>query len=241
MGIGVVLFVWAVFGFTLATIASFVLRRATAFLTGKAALGPRERVIRIAAWFPFLCLCWGGAVFVFQAYVNDTVFRRDSGLGDLWRCPLPKGYALTMIDEPDYASIYMPRAVLNEQEGAIRDVRLLQLTQSYMIGGTRDRRLEFDGGKPPKEGEVDSYFTLETETGQPTWFSSLDELRAALAPLGVEPRLVPVRKIYNQFRFTWFDAFAGALFFLPPLIGLSLLARRILQLRRSADLEPRSA
>ena len=238
MGIAVVLFVWAVFGITLAAIASFVLRRATAFLTGKAAPGPRGRVIAVAGCFPFLSLGWGGAVFVFQAYVNDTVFRRDPGLGDLWRCPLPNGYALTMIDEPDYASIYMPRAVLNEQEGAIRDVRLLQLTQSYMIGGTRDRRLEFDGGKSPKEGEVDSYFALETETGQSTTFSSLEELRAALAPVGVEPRLLPVREIYNQFRLTWFDAFAGALFFLPPLIGFSLLARRILQLRRSADPQP---
>ena len=238
MGIGVVLFAWAIFGFVLAAIASLVLRRATAFLTGNATLGPREQVIRIAAWFPFLFLGWGGAVFVFRAYVNETVFRRDAGVGDLWRCPLPKGYALTMIDELDYASIYMPRAVLNEQEGAIRDVRLLQLTQSYMIGGRRDRRLEFDGGKPPKEGEVDSYFTLETETGQSTNFSSLEELRAALAPLGVEPRLVTVREIYNQFRLTWFDAMAGALFFVPPLIGLSLLARRILQLRRSANLEP---
>jgi len=61
-----------------------------------------------ATSFPFLCLAWGCGVFIFQGVINEAVFHRDPGLGDLWQCPLPNGYALTMVDVPAHGRVYNP-------------------------------------------------------------------------------------------------------------------------------------
>ncbi len=45
---------------------------------------------------------------MFQEVINETVHHRDAGLGDTWRCPLPNGYALMMIDVTDQGWVPTP-------------------------------------------------------------------------------------------------------------------------------------
>jgi predicted PurR-regulated permease PerM len=103
MGIGIVLLFWAVIGTILAGVAAVVLGVATAWLTRRVQHWRRTAILA-AAVLPFLCLAWAGAVFFFQAIVNETLFHRDPGLGDAWHTPLPNGYSLLMIDETDHGS-----------------------------------------------------------------------------------------------------------------------------------------
>jgi hypothetical protein len=44
----------------------------------------RRTAIIAASLFLFICLGWGGAVFVFQAVINEALLLRDLGLGDTW-------------------------------------------------------------------------------------------------------------------------------------------------------------
>jgi len=88
MGIGVVAIFWAVFGTIVAFVGMLVLRGVTTALTRRVTAG-RETVVRAAATFPFVCLVWCVAVFVFQWIINEKVLHRDPGIGDAWRCPLP--------------------------------------------------------------------------------------------------------------------------------------------------------
>src|SRR6266550_404212 len=112
-----------------------------------------------------------------------------------------------------------------------------QIAANGTLGGIGDRRREFGEGPRPKMNQVDSYFMLEMQTRQLRRFSSLDERRAALLPLGLEPQLMPIWRIYNKYRFGWFDALAATLFCLPVLLGFALLTRRALQLRSRGEIQ----
>jgi len=189
-----------------------------------------------ATLLPFLCLGWGGGGFIFQWVINDVVFHRDPGLGDLWRCPLPNGYALMMIDVPDHGRVYNPATqtfpgVVDEQKDAVRNVRILQVSGRYVVGGTDSRGFRNQGA----DDQVDSYFVLDTRTGIQRRFSNLGELAAAVHPLGFRLQLEPIRRVYFRYRYTWFDALAGILFCGPPLLGLVLVGRSILKLRASTE------
>src|SRR5213593_5214785 len=107
MGIGIVLLFWAIAGTISASVGALVFGGLTALLTSGAVEGRRKIIVGAFA-FPFICLGWAGLVFVFQAAVNGFLLQRDPGLGDTWYCPLPNGYAITMIDVTDQGWVYNP-------------------------------------------------------------------------------------------------------------------------------------
>lgn len=104
MGIGLVLMIWAVVGFVLACVGALVMGAVATFLTRKAT-NDRSLTLLASIAFPFACLGWAALLFVFQALVNGAM-HRDPGLGDTWNCPLPNGYAITMIDTTDHGWVY---------------------------------------------------------------------------------------------------------------------------------------
>ena len=105
MGIGFVLLAWAIVGAVFAALAALVLRLATAYFT-RGSQRNRKRLFLAVSLFPSLCLAWMGVVFAFQAFINERFLHQDAGLGDAWRCPLPNGYALLMIDTTEQGFVY---------------------------------------------------------------------------------------------------------------------------------------
>jgi hypothetical protein len=126
MGIGIVLLFWAILGIVVASIAAATLGCAAAMLTRGVTNG-RRKVIIAGSLFPLVCLGWGGAIFVFQAVVNEGLLHRDLGLGDTWHAPLPNGYQIMMIDVTDQGWVYNPKtqpgSSVGEQQDAVAGVR----------------------------------------------------------------------------------------------------------------------
>ncbi len=239
MGIGIVLIVWAVVGTVLASVAALVLGGITALLTKGAAAGRCRRTILAARIFPFVCLGWAAFLFVFQASVNGFLLHRDPGLGDSWSCPLPNGYAITMIDVTDQGWVYNPKTqnegVVSEQRDAVAGVRILQVAGQYILGGSDSKAFT---KLAHESNDVDRYFLLDTQTGQRTDFANYDAMHNAVAHLGIQLNLERINVVYSRFRFTWFDVLVGVLLCLPPLSYLALLARQILRLRKIGQLSP---
>jgi hypothetical protein len=234
MGIGMVLLLWAVVCVILAAVGALVLGGSTALFT-RGVKRHRRTVILLAALLPFACMGWAGAVFVFQALVNEGLFHRDPGLGDTWHCPLPDGYALLMIDETDHGWIYNPRTQgwgggVSEAEDSVPGVRKLQLAGQYILGGSDSRSWEL---RETSSDYIDSYFLLDTRSGKRRNFATYEELHAAALQLGIQPNLEPIDAVYSRYRFTWFEAFAIALLCLPPLVPAWILLRWIVRLRRT--------
>jgi len=236
MGIGCVLFVWLLAGIVVATIAAFGLAFATRRLT-KDGIGPRKRTIAIAFIFPFFCLVWTGAVLAFQGYVNDRFLDRDTGIGDTWHCPLPNGYAITMIDVPDYGwveneRLYPHHARHVDGEGSIAGVRLLQVSGAYLLGGA-DSNWSSRVTDRRGDANVTSYFLIDTQAGHRSEFPTQDELRAAASKAGLSVDLKPIKSVYIKYRYTWFDLAALLIEIVPIAILAVLLGKLILKLRRS--------
>jgi hypothetical protein len=239
MGIGIVLVVWAVIGTVVAGIGALILGRITGWMTNGAEERGRRRTILAARILPFACLGWAAILFVFQAFVNESFLRRDSGLGDTWNCPLPNGCAITMIDVTDNGWVYNPKTQsdggVGEQEDAVAGVRSLQLAGRYILG-TSDTgaatRLD------PVNSDVDRYFLLDTQTGRKTNFTNYEALRNAASTLGVRLNLERIDVVYSRYRFTWFDVLAGLLLCIPPILYTALLTRQILKVRRGLQVLP---
>jgi hypothetical protein len=231
MGIGFVLIIWAVAGVALACLASLVMGTAATFMTRKAT---RDRTVVLLASvaFPFACLGWAILLFIFQALVNGSM-HRDPGLGDTWSCPLPDGYAITMIDSTDHGWIYNPKTqvegAISEQEDAVAGVITVQIAGRYILGGTDSRSGPVDGDVD----HIDSYFILDTQTGKKTTFSAIGHLRGSAKQLGINMDLQPIAAVYSKYRYTWFDILLGILLFAPPVLGLAVLVVRIHKLRMS--------
>lgn len=240
MGIGIVLIVWAVVGTVLASIGALVLGGVTDLLTKGAEAG-RRRTILAACILPFACLGWAAVLFIFQAFVNGSMLHRDPGLGDAWNCPLPNGYAITMIDVTDHGWVYNPKTqseggVGEEQEDAVAGVRILQVAGRYILGGSDTRSFGKMGQQ--NSNDVDRYFLLDTQTGKRTDFANYDAMHTAASHLGIQLNLETIDAVYSRYRFTWFDVLVGFLLCLPPLAYMLLLARRILKVRRSRQFSP---
>jgi energy-coupling factor transporter transmembrane protein EcfT len=233
MGLGIVLLFWVVVGTVVAAIGAATLGCAAALLTRGVTNG-RRKVIIAASLFPFVCLSWGGAIFVLQAVVNEALLHRDLGLGDTWHAPLPNGYQIMMIDVTDQGWVYNPRtqpnSAVGEREDAIAGVRNVQIAGRYILGATDSKAFEHLG---KDTNQVDAYFLLDTQLGKRTQFQNYNELRQSALELGMEPNLQPINTVYSKFRFSWFDVVAGLLFCLPPVIGVLLLIRWIVRLRRT--------
>jgi len=130
VGLGIVLLFWLVVGSVFAVTGATTLAGSTSRLTRGATNG-RRKIIIAAGLFPFVCLCWAGLIFLFQALVNEGLLHRDLGLGDTWHAPLPNGYQILMIDVPDQGLVYNPKTQpgpgVSEREDAIDGVRNVQL------------------------------------------------------------------------------------------------------------------
>jgi len=207
-----------------------------AWMTARAtrkATGNRRIAIWAAAAFPFVCLGWAGAVFVFDAVINVAFLHRDVGIGDGFDCPLPNGYALSFIDTTDIGMVYELQSwpPWNDvHKNAVKNVRFLQLAGSYILGSSDSRAFEHFGQQTEA---VDSYFLLDAKTSKRQDFTTYDALDAAARELNIQAKLVPISSLYSKYRPTWFDAFASVLLLGPPLIGALVLSRWVLRLRRT--------
>jgi hypothetical protein len=232
MGIGIVLLLWAVLGTVAAALIAATLGGATALLT-RGATG-RRKVIISAVVFPFACLAWGGAVFVFQAIVNEGLLHRDLGMGDTWHAPLPNGYQIMMIDVTDQGWVYNPKTQpgsgVGEQEDAVAGVRKLQIAGQYILGGVDSDSSQHLGQETQT---MDSFFILDTNTGRQAKYPTYDALHDGAQALQINLNLEPINTVYARFRFSWFDVFAAVLFFIPPLLGLTVLGWWVWRLRRT--------
>lgn len=233
MGLGIVLLLWLVVGTVLTAIGAATLAGITALLTRGVTNG-RRRIIIAAALFPFVCLCWAGVIFVFQAVVNEGLLHRDLGLGDTWHAPLPNGYQIMMIDVTDQGMVYNPKTQpgsgVGEREDAVAGVRSVQVAGRYILGAADTKSFEHLG---KDIDQVDVYLILDTQLGNQARFQSYDALRHTALGLGIEPNLQPINTVYSKFRFSWFDVFAGILFCVPPIIAVLILIRWIARLRRT--------
>ena len=233
MGIGFVLILWAVLGTVLAVIGAGVMVLVAGFFT-RGCHG-RRKVIVAASILPFACLGWAALIFVFQAVINEGYLHRDPGLGDDWHCPLPNGYELLMIDVTDHGYLFNPKTKgshysVVEQEDAASNIRLLQVSGPFFMGGTDSKALENEIND--KQG-VDGYFLLDTRTGKRTDFADYDSLKNAATQAGIRLSLQPIDEVYSKYRFTWFDVFAGLLFVIPPLGGGIAIILWVLRVRHS--------
>jgi hypothetical protein len=226
MGIGFVLLFWAVVGTIAATIAAVVFGAATSIATSHVSKG-RRLAIFAAIIFPFTCLAWAGAVFIFQAVVNEAIFHRDAGLGDSWRCLLPSGYTIFMIDTTDNGWVFNPKtqpgSAIGEQDDAIAGVAELELADQYILGRSIDA---FSHVRQP-----DSFFLLDTQSGKHKTFATRAELREGATFLKTSLHFESIASVYARYRRTWFDALSAALFFSFPVVGTCLLILYIRRLR----------
>jgi len=232
MGLGFVLIFWAVIGLILSGIGALFLGGATWFFTRRVVKG-RLLVIVAASLFPFACFAWGGVVFVFQAIVSELFLHRDAGLGDAWRCTLPNGYEILMIDVTDQGWVYNPKTgtsgAVSEREDSVAGVRLLQISGPYLLGAVDRNAFEHLG---KESNAVDSYFILDTRSGERKTLQDYDALSDAAVQLGIQLNLEPIETVYFTYRSSWFDVFVGVLFFAPPVGGFLLLVRWVAKLRR---------
>lgn len=203
--------------------SSLVLWSLTALLTRSR--GTRKLLLSFAAVAPFACLALAACTFVVTAVINQTFLDRDIGMGDTWRCPLPVGYTITMIDETTHGQL----APMTLGRPSIGRVRKLQIKGDYIVGGTDIQGFDHQGSN---ERSIDSYFLLDTKTGKLTKYATLDELTRENDVLGIDLNLEPIRDVYFRYRPTIVDH-AGAFFaFTPPLLSVLVLGYWILRVRR---------
>ena len=244
MGGGPASFVGLVVAVALVCIGTPVFSAAAFFLTRRAKT-ERRKVIATASLFPLAFVVWALLVLLFQGTVNQNLLHRDPGFDDLWACPLPNGYGIEGIDDPDVGVLYRLKTQKTGSvswgtgiDDAIGGVRILQIAGPYILGGTDSH---FDDGSGIDENKVDSYFLQDTRTGRHTKFASYDALRSAAQELGLELKLEGISNVYSKFRFTWFEVFTNLMLFVPPVLGLWLLARRIIRVRRMRSMVPEPA
>jgi hypothetical protein len=236
MGIGFVLLLWAAVGIVLAGAGSLLFGLSAAYLTRGTGSG-RKRLILTASLFPIAYLGWVGAIFLLQAIVNESFLQRDAGLGDTWKCPLPNGYSILMIDTTDQGWVYNPKTQsdgsVSDQDDAVAGVKVVQVAGRYVFGGSHSRSIAEATNNPE---QVDSYFLLDTSVGNHANFPRYDALRAKAQELGIALQLQPIADVYGKYRFSWFEVFAGLLTCLPPLVGVLLLVRWVIRLRSTRGL-----
>ncbi|HEX4303325.1 MAG TPA: hypothetical protein VHZ78_11060 [Rhizomicrobium sp.] len=228
MDIGIVLVFWIVVLGILAAVGAAVLFGLTFVSTRKPGTKRRGPLWR-AALLPFASVVWAVAGFFIYAYVNDIVFDRDAGIGLAWSCPLPNGYAMLMVGTTNSAYVFNPGAQPDdaEQDDGVDGVVAMQVSGRYILGAAASTT---DSGG--NLGPVDKYVLMDTQAGLQRDFTRLTDLRAAAAPLHITPDLQPVARVYDRYRFTWFDAVAALAVLSPPWIGTFLLLLRALRLRR---------
>src|SRR5579863_7458863 len=107
MGGGPEGFVLLVVSAALVCIGTPIFAAATFFLT-RGVKSKRRKVVITASLLPIACVGWALSVLWVEGTVNQNLLNRDPGYGDMWACPLPNGYAVEMIDDPDFGVLYNP-------------------------------------------------------------------------------------------------------------------------------------
>jgi hypothetical protein len=246
MGIGLAIVSWCVKGTILASAIAVLLGTLTALLVHRGRPG-RTRAILWACVYPFVCVCWFLAIFVFQAYVNESFFYRDAGFSHTWQTPLPNGYAVLLIDEKHDGTVFNPKTHFSNSSNneihpdgpdAVSGVRVIQVAGNKILGGAGP--LGQYSSKATRD-RIDSYFLLDTDAHTRANFANYDALTQAAQALGISPHLEPLYRVYKRYRRTWFDYTALAVALIPTL-GLGLLiARRIRRLRQPTPLRHQPA
>lgn len=239
MGIGFVLVFWLIVGTIVAAIGALGFGSAAAYFTHQVSAG-RRLAITVAAVLPFACLGWAGVVFAIQAVVNESVFHRDPGIGDYWRCPLPNGYEILMIDVTDFGSVRKPNAAHPDKQQhrvELDGVRKLQIAGRYILAASSSDAID----SRESTQNIDSYVLVDTKLDTTTPFPSEQALTTAAKALGIQPHLEPIVDVYDRYRFSWFDRVAALLYVLPPSIGAALLIYWIVRLRRTRALNPQTS
>lgn len=238
MGIGLGLISWCVKGTAIATLLAVLAGTLTAIYVPRG----RPRRTRLILWacvYPFACFCWLLAVFVFQAYVNESLLYRDPGVGRTWQTPLPNGYALLLIDEHHDGTVFNPATHFSSNSNndihpdgpdAVSGVRVIQLAGNKILGGAGPIG---QYSSPATRNRIDSYFLLDTDAHTRTNFDNYDALTQAAQPLGIAPHLEPLYRVYKRHRYTWFDLTAILLALIPTVGAGYPITRRVLGLRHS--------
>ncbi len=240
MGIGLALVSWCVKGTAIATALAVLSGALTAIFVPRGR-PRRTRYILWACAYPFACFCWLLAVFVFQAYINESLLYRDPGFGRTWQTPLPNGYAILLIDEHHDGTVFNPATHFSSNSNndihpdgpdAVSGVRVIQIAGNKILGGAGPIG---QYSSPATRNRIDSYFLLDTAAHTRANFANYDALTRAAQPLGIAPHLEPLYRVYKRYRYTWFDLTAILLALVPTLGVGSLIARRIWRLRQSAS------
>jgi hypothetical protein len=139
-----------------------------------------------------------------------------------------------MIDVSDQGVVYNPKTQgrdgsVGDQNDAVSGVVKLQIAGTKIFGSRDSRSFEHFADQPV----VDGYFVLDTLSGTHTNFGDEAALREEALRSGTRLNLEPISNLYNRYRFTWFDGLAGLLLILPILLGIGLLFREAIRLRRS--------
>jgi hypothetical protein len=233
MGGGPEGFVILLLGAVLICVGVPFLGSASYLLTSGVKNGRRKLVIT-ACLLPIACVGWALSVLWVEGTVNQNFLNRDAGYGDMWACPLPNGYAIEMIDDPDVGVLYNTRTQTLRTgvasgtgfDDTIGGVRTLQVAGPYIFGGVDSHLYE-----PSDKNQVDSYFLLDARTGTHSSFSTGDGLREAARQLGFELKLEGIGSVYSKYYFTWLDVLMDLILVVPPLAALGLLVRWIIRLR----------
>jgi len=142
MGGGPELFVLVMLGAVMVCVGVPLLGGAAYFLTAGVKNG-RRKVVITASLLPVVCVVWGASVLWVEGSINQNWLNRDAGYGDMWACPLPNGYALMMIDDPDVGVLYNTKTQTLKSgvawgtgfDDTIGGVRTLQVEGPYIFGG----------------------------------------------------------------------------------------------------------
>lgn len=237
MGIGLAIVSWCVKGTIIATLLAVLAGTLTAIFIPRGR-ARRTRHILWACVYPFAILSWFLAVFIFQAYINESVLYRDAGIGHTWQTPLPNGYAVLLLDERHDGTVFDPNThfantsnneIRPDGPDAVSGVRVIQLAGNKILGGAGPIG---QYSSPASRNRIDSYFLLDTGAHTRTDFANFDALTQTAQALGIQPNLEPIYRVYKRYRYTWFDLAALALFLVPVIGAGFLLARRIWRLKQ---------
>jgi hypothetical protein len=209
MGIGFVVFAWAIILGVLSIFGSIGLAVLVALLTRGVTTGRRKAII-VAALLPF-CV-WGFLGFAVFGYSAWCIAVRDvdPGFGDGFWVPLAHGYYLQMIDTEEHPFITGPDGPNIE---LFPDLSGVQLDKQLVLGSTNDANRRF--------------FLINTATRDTRQFPNREALKAAARDLGVaQVRLESPQGFYWRRRFTAADLAAIALIVIVPAwVGLTLSFR----------------
>lgn len=129
------------------------------------------------------------------------------------------------------------RGDVGEQDDAIANVRTMQISGRYILGGSDNHPFE---DSDDDSGHVDSCFLLDTQAGKHANYASYEALRTKAQDVGITVHLEPIQSVYQRYRYAWFDAIVAALLLLPPITGLAFLIVWTRRVRRTRGIHLRS-